>query len=63
MGSCDNGYLGWMVKNLSGDFFEWKKVAQNELEDRKREDAETARLGDAADQFLKDHDIDPNIYK
>lgn len=57
---CPRTYLRWMAKDLiDTDFHEWAIAAQDFLDRVESEEATLQNLDDAADEFLRQHNIDP----
>jgi hypothetical protein len=57
---CPTDYLAWMSANLwDTDFHEYAIVARKIVAARRTEEEITGNLEEAADDFLREHGIDP----
>ncbi len=57
---CPTDYLRWVARNLwDTDYHQYAVVASDLVESRVAEEAVAADLEQAADEFLREHGIDP----
>lgn len=57
---CTTSYLKWVGKNLwDTDFHTFATVAREIVEQREKEEQVVGDLEEAADEFLRQHGIDP----
>ena len=61
--NCPTNYLTWVITNLlDTDFHEWAVLAKKVIATREKEGAKEEELVQSADEFLKEHGIDPKKY-
>lgn len=57
---CPTNYLQWMAEHLrQSDFHEWALAAEQALKSKKPREQHAEDLEHAADDFLKQHGVDP----